>query len=228
MVSALPAAAQGFGGAGGAGAGGGGFGGAAGGAGGFGTGATGGAGFGTGGTGGGAGTGTLGTVNRTMTSPGTQGQAAAGAAGANPEQQFSNVIGTGLGGGLGGVGGGLGGLGGGLGGLGGGFGGLSPFGLNPFGTGGGESESGGNIRTRLRSGVILPPGSPVAVRAQAQARINRSISTLRFSRVDAKVTGRTTVLRGTVRTEADRRMAELMMRLEPGVSAVDNQITVVQ
>jgi len=188
-------------------------------------------GFGGGGTTGGAipGGGTTGG-GRATTSPSntTQSTTAAGTdtgaqtLGTPVERRFSDV-GTTTTGGAGGIGGlgGLGGFGGG------GFGGLSPFGMNPFGTGAGTEEK-STIRTRLRSEVVVPRRSFSVTAANTQQRVNRSYGQPRFRGVGAQVTENGTVLRGTVATEADRRMAELMMRLEPGVSRIDNQIIVVQ
>ncbi|MGV3483004.1 MAG: BON domain-containing protein [Planctomycetaceae bacterium] len=125
---------------------------------------------------------------------------------------------------------GLGGLGalGGLGGFGGGgFGGLSPFGLNPFGTGANAAEAKPTIRTRLRSEVVVPPRAPLVTQSTLQYQVSRSLSQPRFQGVGATFNGSTAIIAGTVRSEQDRRMAELLLRLEPGVSQIDNQIRVV-
>jgi hypothetical protein len=155
-----------------------------------------------------------------------QGAAGTGAVGAlsgvpASERRFSDVgAGTGTGGvGLG-TGRGIGGFGGG------GFGGLSPFGLNPFGNGANSSQAKPTLRTTLRSEVAVP-ARPVAVtQAVSQQRASRSFAQPRFRGVNVEMNNAAAVLRGTVASEADRRMAELVLRLEPGVSQIDNQLVV--
>jgi hypothetical protein len=182
--------------------------------------------------------GTTGTGGRTFTNPGSTAQnlgtqstgtqamgteTGASTLGEPVERRFSDVGTT-----TGGAAGGLGGLGGMRGFGGGGLGGLSPFGLNPFGAGAGSTEQKSTIRTRLKSEVVVPPRSVAVTSANSQQRMNRSYGQPRFRGVGAQVTENGTVLSGTVATEADRRMAELMMRLEPGVNRIDNQIIVAQ
>lgn len=166
--------------------------------------ATGGAGAGTA-TGGGAGGTTVGALSGVPAS----------------ERRFSDV-GTTTGGGLGtarGTGG-FGGFGGG------GFGGLSPFGMNPFGNRAGSSQAKPKLRTSLRSEVVVPDRPMAATQAITLQRVSRSYAQPRFRGVNVEVNGTGTVLRGTVASEADRRMAEMVVRLEPGVSQVDNQLVV--
>jgi hypothetical protein len=129
---------------------------------------------------------------------------------------------SGLGGGLG-AGGGFGGLGG-LGGFGGigGFGGLNSF----FGGGQGQAAQPA-IRTRLRSAVQVAPITPQRVQQSATGRLSSLPSGSRIDGpVRVSVSGRTAVIEGVVGSERDRRMSELLMRLEPGVSNVENRIRV--
>ena len=121
------------------------------------------------------------------------------------------------GGGFGG-GGALGGLGG-LGGLGNLFGGL--------GGGVGQTQSTRiPLRTRLRSAVSVAP-MPAQ---QIQANANRLFQTLPDSPtlrgVRVNMREQTAVLSGVVKSERDRRMSELLMRLEPGVRSVENRLNV--
>ncbi|MEM8911555.1 MAG: BON domain-containing protein, partial [Planctomycetota bacterium] len=48
-----------------------------------------------------------------------------------------------------------------------------------------------------------------------------------FRGLSVQVTGRRAVLSGEVRSDSDRRMSELLLRLEPGISSVDNRVLVV-
>lgn len=179
-------------------------------------------------TGGGAtgGTATGGTGAPTMRNPGattttttSASTATTSTMGAVVERRFADVGSTTTTGGASRTGG-LGGFGGG------GFGGLSPFGMNPFGTGAGAADTKATIRTRLRSEVVLPPRPAGVTQTLTQQRVSRNYIQPRFRGVGVQMTDAGAVLRGTVASEADRRMAELILRLEPGVSSIDNQIIV--
>lgn len=153
---------------------------------------------------------------------------------------------AGLSGGAGSTRAGTGFAGGGLGGLGAGLG--AAF-AEPIGTTGEESAP--PLRTRLRSAVELPPQNAydsVAREIEVNARLQRTRTLGPRPRdrglilggadpgpsaqphygVHVQMQGRTAILRGTVSSAADRRMSELLIRLEPGVSQVDNQINVAQ
>lgn len=159
---------------------------------------------------------------------GTQTGGTAGAAGATgqsisqlPDRTLQDVGAgtTGTAGGLGRLGS-LGGFGGG------GLGGLSAFGLNPFGTGAGSSEAKPTVRTRLRSQVAVPVRSPGVAQSVAQTRVTRSLATPRFQGVGVSISDAGATITGTARTPEDRRMAELLLRLEPGINQVNNQVIV--
>lgn len=143
---------------------------------------------------------------------------AASTPGANP-----NVGGAGRGrqgggraGGIGGMGG-IGGLGG-MGGLGGLFG--SAFG----GQGAGQGQQA--VRTRLRSGVEVQSVAPAAIQSQVRQRLSSLPVGERLNGVEITMDGRTAILTGQVESEQRRRMSELLIRLEPGVSRIDNRLTV--
>ncbi|WP_044301254.1 BON domain-containing protein [Rhodopirellula sallentina] len=108
-----------------------------------------------------------------------------------------------------------------------------------------SSSSTPPIRTRLRSGVQIPAGTManrVSRQVSAQSRF-QSAGTLQprgqglagvaggyagnpYSGVNVQLESGTAVLQGSVASEKDRRMSELLMRLEPGVSSVQNRISV--
>ncbi|WP_161604692.1 BON domain-containing protein [Roseiconus nitratireducens] len=123
------------------------------------------------------------------------------------------------GGALGGGGLGRGGFGGGLGGLGGLFGALG-------GAGQGTSTQPPAIRVRLRSAVEVQPLVPTTVRRTAVRRLVAVPGRAGLENVNVSMDGRTAVLTGVVGTAKDRRMSELLLRLEPGISRVDNQLVV--
>ena len=130
----------------------------------------------------------------------------------------------------------------GFGGFGGGGGGLGAAFGNLFG--GGNAAGGNNstqpIRTRMRAAIERSPIARVNGLDPGIAAINRlrnasdlSPTTMtapgypsqgRYDRVNVQVQNRTAILTGEVTTEADRRMSHLMMRLEPGISNVQNRI----
>lgn len=189
----------------------------------------GGTGLGSGGIGsiGGGSTGGIGSSGGTI-GGGSQTGGTTGAAGETgqsisqlPDRTLQDV-GTGTTGAAGGLGrlGGLGGFGGG------GLGGLSAFGLNPFGTGAGSSEAKPTVRTRLRSRVAVPVRSPGVAQSLAQTRVSKSLATPRFQGVGVSVSDAGATITGTARSAEDRRMAELLLRLEPGINQVNNQIVV--
>ncbi|CAD77873.1 MAG TPA: BON domain-containing protein [Rhodopirellula baltica] len=168
----------------------------------------------------------------------SQGVQRTGAVGANTSTPVGasavSQAGGGGGGGAFGGGGGLGGFGGG--GLGAAFG-------NLFG--GGNAARGNTstppIRTRLRSAVEVAPLESGRVQQYASSRLQgtSNLTTIngnlpgrmnsqsnRYDGVNVQVQDRTATLSGTVRNESDRRMTELLMRLEPGVSRVVNRLSV--
>jgi hypothetical protein len=134
---------------------------------------------------------------------------------------FASSANGGAAGGLGGArglsGGGLG--GGGLGGLGG----LSSL------FGGLNSQSQQNtkpaVRTRLRSAVVVAPRSPQVVQQRAGQRI-QTFSQPGLGGMNVTMEGRRAVVTGVVADDRQRRMSELLLRLEPGVSEIDNRIEV--
>jgi hypothetical protein len=135
-------------------------------------------------------------------------------------QDVGSNTGTGGLGGLGGFGGGRG-----FGGLG-GLGGMNPFGMNPFGA---NNTARGKpaVRTRLVNGV--DPLQPVAVSQPAITSQQQVFSAPVAKIVDGysiAVADGTATLTGVVRSDRDRRMAELVLKLEPGINRVDNRIVV--
>ncbi|MCS7470496.1 BON domain-containing protein [Stieleria sp. ICT_E10.1] len=117
-------------------------------------------------------------------------------------------------GGAGGGGFGGGGLGGLFGALGGAFGGQGTSSQKPI------------IRVRLRSAIEVPPRAASEVQQSARRALNSLPPSSRIRGVNVTMNGPTAILSGTVASEKDRRMSELLMRLEPGVKQVDNQVVV--
>ena len=132
----------------------------------------------------------------------------AGASAASQSTNTGNVFGGGGGGGFGG------------------FGGLGAL----FGGGGFGNTSGSNrpvIRTRLRSAIQVAPVAPRRVQVVANKRISSTPVRSGLQNTSVSMNGRTAVISGTVSSDRDKRMAQLLMRLEPGVSSVQNNVVVI-
>ena len=140
----------------------------------------------------------------------------------------SNAGGGGLGGGaLGGLGGGLGGLGGGgLGGIG-GLGGLGGgLGRNQAGRGNQAQGGKGSFRATVRPDIAVDPQRVGNLSGQLQNRMSRVPLPERFRGAKVSIEDGQVVLRGHVSNEADKRMMERLIQLEPGVNSVRNELNV--
>jgi hypothetical protein len=82
------------------------------------------------------------------------------------------------------------------------------------------------IRTRLRSAVIVAPHSPQLVERRAGQRIQAFAPPGLEGGLNVTMEGRRAVVTGVVADERQRRMSEMLLRLEPGVSEIDNRIEV--
>ncbi len=116
---------------------------------------------------------------------------------------------------------------GGIGGGRGGFGGIGGFGrmFDNSGAGSAKSERPA-LRTRLRSAIAASPLPPAQIQRTASARFQTLASRPQLRGVRVNMQGRTAVIEGTVRSDSDRRMSELLMRLEPGISGIENRLTI--
>ena len=180
------------------------------------------------------GTGT-GTTGGTTTGTGTTGTTGTGTTGTNfsPATGFTQLTNTGAGAsmdsvrnlGTTGVAGGgtttTGGRGGG-----GGLGGFSLGGFGASGFGQSSTQAQPALRTRLRSSVSVAPLQTQQIQSSAQSRFYQTPATSRLTGVQVNMIDGTAVTNGVVRSEKDRRMSELLMRLEPGVRNVNNQVIV--
>lgn len=132
-------------------------------------------------------------------------------------------FGGGLGGGLGmGMGMGMGGFG-----LGGGGFGRGGFGNTGFGAGGQQNQE-PSIRTRLVAQVDVARPSSGQRLNEIRGHLQDLPNSERFTGVDITVEGRTAVLTGNVESPRDRRLIEGLVRLEPGISKVENNVRVVR
>ncbi len=146
--------------------------------------------------------------------------------GTNAFSSNANTGGLGAAGGLGA--GGLGGLGGGLGGgrLGGlgGIGGLG--GLGGGGAGNASAQAKKMIRPIVKLDIETERPSSASQATSANSRLGRIPLPKKLQNVTSSVEGGLIVLRGQVATESDKRLVERLVKLEPGIDSVRNEVTV--
>jgi hypothetical protein len=75
-------------------------------------------------------------------------------------------------------------------------------------------------------GFRPPPVLTPVVRADLQAMVNRSSALTRPGNIQVEAVGDVIVLRGKVANDDDRRLVEGMVRLEPGVHEVRNELEI--
>ena len=98
--------------------------------------------------------------------------------------------------------------------------------LKPTGGEGPPAQNSASIRTAFRAAFDYPrPDSDqLSTLLMRRLAVTPAIQTQIPIRVQLQ--GRTAILRGVVSTEHDRRLAEQMIRLEPGIELVKNEIVV--
>jgi len=88
------------------------------------------------------------------------------------------------------------------------------------------SQPQGQFRVPLRLGFQPTSASNLATSAAMTQRMIKMPGLSQAGSINASLEGQTAVLRGTVPTEADRKLAEALMKLEPGVIGVRNELVV--
>ena len=114
--------------------------------------------------------------------------------------------------------------------------GRSPFGssqlnraLQAFSSGFGGGRSTNQVRARVRLGFSVPPPKPAQLAQLGSSlgqRLEQSSRIQTRSPMEVSIENGTATLRGVVATVDDRRLAERLARLEPGIRRIDNQLTV--
>jgi hypothetical protein len=84
------------------------------------------------------------------------------------------------------------------------------------------------VRTVLDLGFNMPPRNQSAVATTVAQRLAQSRGVQAMSPVTVTMNGRVAVLSGTVPTDHARNVAEQLALLEPGVSKVQNDLTIAQ
>jgi hypothetical protein len=82
------------------------------------------------------------------------------------------------------------------------------------------------VRVRLQPAFELPPVPPVRTAVGVQARLARVMQSRGVTSPDVEVAGRTVFLRGVAASEHDRALVAQLASLEPGVSQVENLVTI--
>lgn len=82
------------------------------------------------------------------------------------------------------------------------------------------------IRVPLRLGFESPPVSATQFTSRLEQRFTRIPGLQTIGPIQVEMVGRTAILRGTVASQADRELAANLARLEPEVSAVQNELVV--
>ncbi|TVP96927.1 MAG: BON domain-containing protein [Planctomycetaceae bacterium] len=108
----------------------------------------------------------------------------------------------------------------------GGFGGMNPFGANPFGANNAAAQP--KVRLRLQGQVEVPAQQRQAALARNQQQLRNSQIRRLVNGFDVSLDQGVATINGVAATAKDKRMAELMLKLEPGVRQVDNQIVVAE
>lgn len=83
------------------------------------------------------------------------------------------------------------------------------------------------FRTKLRIGFDYKKVAPTKLTAKLDQRLSKAIMDRRLGEIEVAVVGRTAVLTGAVPSAADRALAERLVSLEAGISAVQNDLAVV-
>jgi hypothetical protein len=84
------------------------------------------------------------------------------------------------------------------------------------------------VRVRLDVAFDQPVVQPAAVATKVRGRMTSLLTNRNIAALDVEVVGDTVVLRGVAKSESQRLMIEKLALMEPGVYAVDNQMTVAE
>jgi hypothetical protein len=82
------------------------------------------------------------------------------------------------------------------------------------------------VRVRLDVAFDAPPVQPSVVAGNVRTRLATTLSRQNVAAPEVELAGNTVVLRGVAKNVSQRMVIEQLVRMEPGVFAVDNQMTV--
>jgi BON domain len=84
------------------------------------------------------------------------------------------------------------------------------------------------VRVRLDVAFDTPQIQPTAVAAKVRTTLASSLARRKITAPEVEVSGDTVVLRGVAQNESQRMVIEQLVLMEPGVFAVDNQMTLAE
>ena len=93
------------------------------------------------------------------------------------------------------------------------------------GRGGGDNRT-PPVRVKLRPAFETPLGTMQQVNSDVQTRLSSSLNDLGVTDTRIAMEGRTLTLEGTVASDHHKALVEKMISLEPGVSTIENRLTV--
>ena len=84
------------------------------------------------------------------------------------------------------------------------------------------------VRVQLNVAFDRPQTQPAAVATAVRGRLERLLTRRNINAPEVEIVGDAVVLRGVAASESQRLVIEKLVSLEPGVTAVDNQMTVAE
>jgi hypothetical protein len=89
-----------------------------------------------------------------------------------------------------------------------------------------QNQTPSAVRVRLEPAFDLPTAPSSETTALNEARLNQTVAERVSRTARVEINGRTAILQGSVDTDRERALLERLVRLEPGVSEVQNRLTV--
>ena len=84
------------------------------------------------------------------------------------------------------------------------------------------------VRVQLNVAFDHPQVQPTVVATAVRGRLEKLLARRNIAAPEVEIVGDTVVLRGVAPSESQRLVIEKLVSLEPGVCAVENQMTVAQ
>jgi osmotically-inducible protein OsmY len=89
-----------------------------------------------------------------------------------------------------------------------------------------RQEEGPPVRVQFKTAFVVPAATRAAASSESMRRLSASMQAGGMTSATAQLNGGTVVLRGVVASEHQRALAERLALLEPGVSRVENFLTI--
>lgn len=82
------------------------------------------------------------------------------------------------------------------------------------------------VRVQLQPAFSVDPIAPNSVELSLQSELSRAVERLGTPNARIEVSGRSVILQGSVSDRHQRALVERMVSMEPGVSQIENQLTI--